>query len=98
VVVTTATGEVIALRRRTGVEIWRQNGLRLRRLSAPAIVGTRVAVADFEGYVHWLDIESGAFVARTKTGGRTSNAPLVVGDLVMFQDDEGRVTALRPKG
>lgn len=98
VVVTTATGEVIALRRRTGVEIWRQSGLRLRRLSAPAIVGTRVAVADFEGYVHWLDIESGAFVARTKTGGRTSNAPLVLGDLVMFQDDEGRVTALRPKG
>ncbi len=98
VVVTTATGEVIALRRRTGVELWRQNGLRLRRLSAPAIVAGRIAVADFEGYVHWLDPDTGAFVARSKTGGRTSNAPLVVGDLVVFQDDEGRVTALRPKG
>lgn len=98
VVVTTATGEVIALRRRTGVELWRQNGLRVRRLSAPAIVAGRIAVADFEGYVHWLDPDTGAFVARSKTGGRTSNAPLVVGDLVVFQDDEGRVTALRPKG
>jgi len=98
VVVTSAMGEVIALNRRTGVEIWRQNGLRLRRLSAPAIIAGRVAVADFEGYVHWLDAATGAFVARSKSGGRTSNPPLVVGDLVIFQDDEGRVTALRPKG
>lgn len=97
VVVSGAMGEVIALRRRTGVELWRQDGLRLRRLSAPALIGGRVAVADFEGYVHWLDAATGAFVARSKTGGRTSNAPLVVGDVVIFQDDEGRVTALRPK-
>jgi outer membrane protein assembly factor BamB len=97
VVVSGAMGEVIALRRRTGVELWRQDGLRLRRLSAPALIGGRVAVADFEGYVHWLDAATGAFVARSKTGGRTSNAPLVVGELVIFQDDEGRVTALRPR-
>jgi outer membrane protein assembly factor BamB len=98
VVVSSATGEVVALRRRTGIELWRQGGLRLRRLSPPAIIGSRVAVADFEGYVHWLDIDTGAFVARSKIGGRTSNAPLVAGDLVVFQDDEGRVTALRPRG
>ena len=97
VVVSGAMGEVIALRRRTGVELWRQDGLRLRRLSAPALIGGRVAVADFEGYVHWLDAATGAFVARSKTGGRTSNAPLVVGELVIFQDDEGQVTALRPR-
>jgi outer membrane protein assembly factor BamB len=36
-------------------------------------------------------------VARSKTGGRISNPPVVVGDLVVFQDDEGRVTALRPR-
>ncbi|NBV82272.1 MAG: acyltransferase [Actinobacteria bacterium] len=62
-----------------------------------ATIGKHVAVADFEGYVHWLDVETGAFVARSKTGGRISNAPVVVGDLVVFQDDEGRVTALRPR-
>lgn len=97
VVVAGATGEVVALRRRTGVDLWRQDGLRMRRLSAPVIVGNYIAVADFEGYVHWLDGDTGAFLARTKIGGRTSNAPVVVGDLVIFQDDEGRVTALRPK-
>lgn len=98
VIVSGATGDVVALRRRTGVDVWRQDGLHMRRLSAPAIVGNRVAIADFEGYVHWLDADTGAFVARTKTGGRTSNAPVVVGDIVIFQNDDGRVTALRPKG
>lgn len=98
VFVSTATGEVIALRRRSGVELWRQDGLRLRGLSAPVVLGAHVAVADFEGYVHWLDASTGAFVARTKAGARVSNAPVRVGDLIVLQDDEGRVTAFRPRG
>jgi len=97
VYVSTSSGEVIAMRRRSGVEVWRQDGLRLRGLGAPIAIGAHVAVADFEGYVHWLDTLSGSFVARTKVGGRVSNAPVKVGELVILQDDEGRVTALRPR-
>lgn len=98
VYVSTSEGELVALRRRSGIELWRQSGLRMRRLSAPAAIGAYVAVADFEGYVHWLDARTGEFVARSSAGGRISNAPVAVGDLVVFQDDEGRVTALRPRG
>ncbi|MEY3713147.1 MAG: hypothetical protein RL321_767 [Pseudomonadota bacterium] len=98
VYVSTATGEVIALRRRSGVEVWRQDGLRLRGLSAPVAIGAHVAVADFEGYVHWLNAGTGAFVARTKAGARVSNPPVRAGDLIVLQDDEGRVTAFRPRG
>jgi outer membrane protein assembly factor BamB len=98
VYVSTATGEVIALRRRSGVEVWRQDGLRLRGLSAPVAIGAYVAVADFEGYVHWLNAGTGAFVARTKAGTRVSNPPVRAGDLIVLQDDEGRVTAFRPRG
>lgn len=98
VYVSTAAGEIVALRRRSGIDLWRQAGLRMRRLSAPAVVGNFVAVADFEGIVHWLDASSGEFVARSRAGDRISNAPVVVGDLVVFQDDDGRVTALRPRG
>jgi outer membrane protein assembly factor BamB len=98
VYVSTATGEVVALRRRSGVEVWRQDGLRLRGLSAPVAIGTHVAVADFEGYVHWLNAASGDFVARTKAGARVSNPPVRAGDLIVLQDDEGRVTAFRPRG
>jgi outer membrane protein assembly factor BamB len=88
-------GAVIALARRSGAELWRQDGLRLRRLSAPAAVGGHVVVGDFEGYLHWLAVEDGQFAARVKAGDRLSNAPLVVGQTVVVQDDKGRVSAYR---
>lgn len=97
VFVSTAGGEVVALRRRTGVEVWRQDALRRRGLSGPAVVGSQVVVADIEGYLHWLDAETGAFVARGKAGGRVTNAPRVADGILVVQDDEGRVSAFRPR-
>ena len=97
VFISTSEGEVVSLRRRTGVELWRQDAFKRRGLSAPASVGGYVAVSDFEGYVHWLDKSSGALVARTKAGGRVSNAPLVAGDLLLMIDDAGRISAFRPR-
>ena len=97
VYVSTADGEVVALRRRTGVELWRQDAFRRRGLSAPAAIAGYVAVADFEGYIHWLDRASGALVARTRAGDRVSNAPLVVGDTLYVLDDEGGLVAFRPR-
>jgi len=97
VYVSTSDGEVVSLRRRTGVEVWRQDAFMRRGLSAPAALGGFVAVADFEGYVHWLDKASGALVARSKAGGRVSNPPLVAGGLLLTIDDDGRITAFRPQ-
>jgi outer membrane protein assembly factor BamB len=97
VFVSTSEGEVVSLRRRTGVELWRQDAFKRRGLSAPASVGDYVAVADFEGYVHWLDKATGAVVARTKTGDRVSTPPLVVGDLLLLVNDNGGINAFRPR-
>jgi outer membrane protein assembly factor BamB len=97
VFVSTSEGEVVSLRRRTGVELWRQDAFKRRGLSAPASVGDYVAVADFEGYVHWLDKATGAVVARTKTGDRVSTPPLVVGDLLLLVNDNGGIDAFRPR-
>jgi outer membrane protein assembly factor BamB len=107
VYVSTADGEVVALRRRTGVELWRQDAFKRRGLSAPSAVGAYVAIqmgmrtcvpiADFQGYVHWLDKATGTLVARTRAGDRVSNAPLVVSDALYVLDDEGRLTAFRPR-
>ena len=70
VYVSTAEGGVIKIGRRTGVEMWKQEVLSRRRLSAPAALGTHVAVADLEGYVHLLDAGTGALAARTRIGDR----------------------------
>ncbi|MSR00191.1 MAG: outer membrane protein assembly factor BamB [Gammaproteobacteria bacterium] len=90
-------GALIALRRRSGIEVWRQDALKLRSLSAPSVVGTYVAIADFEGIIHWVDASNGVFVARTKSSGRVSNAPVVSEGVLVLQDDEGHVTAFRPR-
>jgi outer membrane protein assembly factor BamB len=95
VFVSTSEGEVVALQRRTGVETWRQNALLRRGLSAPAAVDGAVAVADFEGYVHWLDAATGEIRARSKAGGRVSSAPQSTDGSVVLVDDSGRITAFR---
>jgi outer membrane protein assembly factor BamB len=94
--VASSDGEVVALRRRTGVELWRQSALRFRRLSAPVVTGEHVAVADFEGYMHWFDRTTGAPAGRTGgLAGRVSNPPVAVGDVVYVLSDSGRLNALR---
>jgi outer membrane protein assembly factor BamB len=96
VYVSTAEGEVVALKRDSGLEVWRQKGLAHRGLSAPVITDNAVAVADFKGYVHWLDKATGDFVGRAEAGSdRVSNPPVVAGDRLLVINDEGRITAFK---
>jgi outer membrane protein assembly factor BamB len=93
--VSTSQGEVVALKRRTGVEVWRNPLLQRRSLSAPAAVGDYVVVADLEGYVHWFDKATGALAGRTKSGGdRVTNAPLSVQGNLYVLTDNGDIVAL----
>jgi outer membrane protein assembly factor BamB len=97
--VSTSQGDVLAMRRRDGSVIWQQEGLKHRGLSTPAVIGSTVVVGDFEGYLHWLDRDSGRFVARERPGRtRISAAPLVVGDRIIVIDDGGSITAYRSGG
>lgn len=99
--VTTADSAVVALRRRDGTEVWRQDQLLRRGVTAPALAGDTLVVADFDGYLHWLDAASGELLARAKSGGgRISNAPQAAGDLLLVQTDSGEVQAWRagPRG
>jgi outer membrane protein assembly factor BamB len=94
--VSTSQGELVALKRRSGVEVWRDTSLKFRRLSAPAVAGDYVAVVDLEGYVHWFDRATGALAGRAKTGGnRVTNAPLSVDGTLYVIDDDGSIVAMR---
>ncbi len=93
--VTAADSAVVALRRRDGTEIWRQDKLLNRSLTGPALSGDAIVVGDYDGYVHWLDIVTGDVLARVKSGGRITNAPVVAGDILLFQTDSGDVEAWR---
>ena len=94
--VATSDGSVVALRRRDGAVVWQQDGLKRRGLSAPAVVGNAVVVGDFDGYLHWLDRDSGKFVAREHPGGaRISMAPIAADGRVYAIDEGGKVFAYR---
>jgi outer membrane protein assembly factor BamB len=92
-------GAVHALDRINGRSVWKQDKLALRQLSLPLPSENAVAVGDFEGYVHFLARDSGAFLARYATGEaaiRAAPEPLPAGApgfLVLNED--GRLVALR---
>jgi outer membrane protein assembly factor BamB len=96
--VTQSDGIVVALRQRDGSELWRNNKLKLRRLSAPVLTSTAVAVADFQGYIHWLDKNTGELVARERIAKeRVSNAPVADGDTIVVLTDGGKLAAYRAR-
>jgi outer membrane protein assembly factor BamB len=96
VYVSTADGEVLALKRRTGVEMWRQKALAHRGLSGPAVAGDAIVVADYQGYVHWLNKSSGALIGRVRAGKvRYSNPPAYADGVVVLLNDRGVIDAFR---
>jgi outer membrane protein assembly factor BamB len=85
-------GSVHALDRTNGRSIWKQDKLFLRQLSMPLPLGDTIAVGDFEGYVHFLARDSGAFVARYSTDNaaiRAAPALLPSGGLLVETVDGG---------
>jgi outer membrane protein assembly factor BamB len=90
-------GSVHALDRTNGRSLWTQDRLAHRQLSLPLPVGDVVAVADFEGYVHLLARESGAFVARAATDGDAVRAaPIALPAGFLVQTQAGGLYALAP--
>jgi outer membrane protein assembly factor BamB len=94
--VTQSDGIVVALRQRDGSELWRNQKLKFRRLSTPVLTSTAVVIADFQGYVHWLDKTTGELVSRQRISKeRVTNSPVAVGNTVVVLTDGGKLAAFR---
>jgi outer membrane protein assembly factor BamB len=88
-------GAVHAFDRTNGRAVWKQDKLAYRGLSAPVSSGNLVAVGDFQGYVHLLSRESGAFVARYASGGGAVRAaPVNLPSSLLIQTQDGTLVAL----
>ena len=88
-------GALNAFTRDTGASSWKNDKLSFRRLSTPLSYGRAVAVGDYEGYVHFLSREDGSFLARAATDGSPIvGTPLVAGTNLIFQTQNGTVTAI----
>ena len=89
-----AGGEIIALLRRNGDDVWRQESLLRREPTTPVPFSTAVVVGDFEGYVHFFNNFDGRPVARERVGkGMVSGPPVVMGGKLFVQSESGTLTA-----
>jgi outer membrane protein assembly factor BamB len=94
--VTQSDGVVVAMRQRDGAEVWRNEKIRRRGLTAPVVLGSAIAIADYQGYVHYLDKNTGVLVARVRTSKqRVSNPPVGANNIVVVLTDGGTLAAFR---
>lgn len=85
--------------RRNGATLWRDERLLRRELTRPVFLGDLVAVADFEGYLHFFEADGGDMVARSRASKHApAAAPLVVGNTLYLLDEEGNLSAWRAGG
>jgi outer membrane protein assembly factor BamB len=96
VYVTDDQSAIQAYDRRAGSALWKQDKLSGRWASAPLALGRYVIVGDYQGYVHVMSREDGAFVARIATDGSPIQVPPVAVDLSTFlvQTRNGGVFAI----
>jgi outer membrane protein assembly factor BamB len=92
VFVTDASSHVWAFDAQTGAVIWKQDNLYGRHLTGPAVLGNTIVLGDAKGYVHWLSIQDGSFLARTyvDSSGITAT-PVVDGNAVYIYGNGGRL-------
>ncbi|CAG0998809.1 partial Outer membrane protein assembly factor BamB, partial [Rhodocyclaceae bacterium] len=88
-------GNVLALVRESGASVWKQDKLFMRALSRPLAIGSRVVVGDYQGVVHLLKRDDGAFAARLNTDGSPISAdPLAIPGGFLVQTRNGGLFAI----
>lgn len=96
VVVTDPDGIVWALDKDSGTALWSQPAMARRSLTAPAVQGDYAVVGDFEGYLHWLKLDTGELAARMRSGRDPLRAAPVVADgILVAEDTDGGLSAYR---
>lgn len=96
VYVTDDRSAILALDRKGGSSLWKQDKLLGRWATAPLALGRYVVVGDYQGYVHVMSRDSGAFVARIATDGSPIQVPPVALDLstLLVQTRNGGLYAI----
>ncbi len=93
VYVTDEDSVVWARDKRTGAALWKQEKLKFRRLTAPAVLAGKVVVGDFEGYLHWMNRDTGRLEARVRADHKgVLTAPKVVGDSLLVLGQGGQLS------
>ena len=87
---------VVAYNLATRSEVWRQENLKFRQLTAPRSFGSMTVVADFEGYIHFLSQIDGRFMGRVQLDSDGIRAPMLIdGDMLYIFSNSGDLAAYK---
>jgi outer membrane protein assembly factor BamB len=97
VVLSDRQGNVWALDKSSGNPAWKQNVLLNRQLTTPVIQGEYAVVGDLEGYLHWLKLDTGDVVGRTRIDRAAIRGTAQVSPegVLYAQSNEGKLAAYR---
>ncbi|MDP5142966.1 outer membrane protein assembly factor BamB [Rheinheimera baltica] len=91
-----AVGRIYALDTRNGTEKWSQFGLNNHYLTAPTVYKTYLVVGDNQGNLHWINRETGDFVARQSMDSSGFYAEAVTdGSYLLVQSRNGELVLLQ---
>ncbi|PLX59615.1 outer membrane protein assembly factor BamB [Sedimenticola selenatireducens] len=78
-----------------GSALWKNKKLQYRKLTAPVVLGERILVGDFEGYLHFLSRVDGRLEGRLRVAkSAISTQPLVIDGIVYIYADGGEMAAI----
>lgn len=97
-IVSSSDGKVIAYSLTSGEQLWVNEKLLRRRLSGPQVFGSYVAVVDFEGYMHVLNLSNGELAARDRVDRKGVSAPMLSeNDTLYVYGNGGDLMAFKAK-
>lgn len=91
-VITGDNGHIYCVRRDNNVEVWANTELTYRNVTAPTIYGNFVVVGDYEGYVYFINLNTGKIASKIQIGEEPIYlAPIVVGNCIVIYSSNGSV-------
>ncbi|HXD08325.1 MAG TPA: outer membrane protein assembly factor BamB [Burkholderiaceae bacterium] len=93
-----STDRITAWKRSNGEVAWTSERFLYRGLSAPIVVGRSVVFGDEEGYMHFLDRDSGQPLLRVQPDGKPiAAAPVRLGAMLVAVTRGGTIYAFQPE-
>jgi outer membrane protein assembly factor BamB len=95
-IVADPAGSVYALDKSNGASLWQQPALARRLLTSPVVQGDYAVVGDYDGYLHWMKLDTGELAARARVSGDAlRGSPVVADGILVAQDVDGKLAAFR---
>lgn len=96
VFVADSDGVIRAFDGASSTPVWENHDLAYRRLTNPVVLGTSIAVADFEGYVHFLAQSDGRLIGRLRVDSEGVRSPLITeNDILYVYGNGGKLAAIQ---